>query len=147
MHKANLISGITLLVFGIALALVIIPLQIEESTDATISPRLLPQICAWALIFLSALLVVNTVRHQPLVKQYSPISLAELGAMFAISAVFVVGIILFHYTGPLWSSAVLVVVPMLLMGERRPVLLVAIPACLILAAYGLIYQVLGTSIQ
>jgi len=147
MHKANLISGAALQIFGIALAFVIIPLQIEESTDATISPRLLPQICAWALIFLSALLVVNTVRHRPVVQQVSPISLAAFWAMVAISGVFVVGIILFLYTGPLWSSAVLVVVPMLLMGERRPVLLVAIPACLILAAYGLIYQVLGTSIQ
>jgi len=147
MHKANLISGAALQIFGIALAFVIIPLQIEESTDATISPRLLPQICAWALIFLSALLVVNTVRHRPVVQQVSPISLAAFWAMVAIVGVFVVGIILFLYTGPLWSSAVLVVVPMLLMGERRPVLLVAIPACLILAAYGLIYQVLGTSIQ
>lgn len=147
MHKANLISGAALQIFGIALAFVIIPLQIEESTDATISPRLLPQICAWALIFLSALLVVNTVRHRPVVQQVSPISLPAFWAMVAISGVFVVGIILFLYTGPLWSSAVLVVVPMLLMGERRPVLLVAIPACLILAAYGLIYQVLGTSIQ
>ena len=147
MHKANLISGAALQIFGIALAFVIIPLQIEESTDATISPRLLPQICAWALIFLSALLVVNTVRHRPVVQQVSPISLAAFWAMVAISGVFVVGIILFLYTGPLWSSAVLVVVPMLLMGERRPVLLVAIPACLILASYGLIYQVLGTSIQ
>ena len=147
MHKANLISGLTLLVFGLALAVLIIPIQIEESTDATISPRLLPQICAFALIFLSALLVVDTVRRQPSPIQFSPISLAELWAMIAIGAVFVVGIILFLYTGPLWSSAMLVVVPMLLMGERRPVFLVAIPVCLILAAYGLIYQVLGTSIQ
>ncbi len=147
MHKANLISGLTLLVFGLALAVLIIPMQIEESTDATISPRLLPQICAFALIFLSALLVVDTVRRQPSPIQFSPISLAELWAMIAIGAVFVVGIILFLYTGPLWSSAMLVVVPMLLMGERRPVFLVAIPVCLILAAYGLIYQVLGTSIQ
>ena len=66
MHKANLISGAALQIFGIALAFVIIPLQIEESTDATISPRLLPQICAWALIFLSALLVgLNSILTLP----------------------------------------------------------------------------------
>ncbi len=150
MQKADLISGFVLLLFGVALAFYFIPTQINESTDATISPRLLPQICAYALIFLSAIQLLNTVRAsraQSKGEQEWPVSPAEMLAMGAITVVFIVCIYLFNRFGPLVPGLLIVLTPMLFMGERRVLWLVLIPGTLVLAAYGLIYQVLGTSLQ
>lgn len=149
MQKTDLISGLALLLFGIVLAVFIIPLQIEESTDATLSPRLLPKICAYAIILLSAVQIFNAVfqrQNNADLDQKPPMSRSELIAMAVISALFVLCIILFNYVGPLWPGLLIVLVPMLLMGERRPLLLVLIPGSLALAVYGLVYQVLGTSL-
>ena len=55
-RMANLLSGIVLLVFGVALLFWVIPWQVEESFGGEVSPRLLPQICAIGIAVLSIVL-------------------------------------------------------------------------------------------
>ena len=111
MKKANVISGIVLMIGCLALLIFIIPSQIEEVLDATVSPRLMPYVCTWVILILAAFLAIQN--YSALKKQsnpedrQSPISGAEFRAMVLISAVLLLGIILFTFFGTLISAMVL----------------------------------------
>jgi putative tricarboxylic transport membrane protein len=148
-RMANLLSGIVLLVFGVALLFWVIPWQVEESFGGEVSPRLLPQICAIGIAVLSIVLIASNATRpsQDDSKDAdAPISWVESRAMFVIAGLLGAGIWLFTLVGPVVASAVLIVGILFAMGERRVIPFVAIPSVLIGGSYILFYKILGTAI-
>ena len=64
MPKSDLISAIVLVVFGLLMLGAVIPSQTSDGGDASISPALLPQICATAITGLAAILAIRAWRTQ-----------------------------------------------------------------------------------
>ncbi len=147
MPKSDLIAGIVLLVFGLAMLAVVIPTQTSQGGDATISPALLPQICAVGITGLAVLLTLQAVgrlrRGRP---AGVPVPAAEWWAVLAVLLVVGAAIALFMWVSPAVAALLLIVGPMLYMGERRLWLLAGIPAVLLGGAWLLFYRVLGTAI-
>ena len=147
MAKSELISGVVLTIFGLALLAYIIPTQTSEGGDATISPALLPQICA---VGITGLAVLLTLKAAGRLRRGLPAGTAvprsewwsALAVLIAVSA----AAIIFKWVSPGLSAALLVVGLMLYMGERRLWALIGFPAVLVVGAWFLFYRVLGTAI-
>ena len=147
MPKSDLIAGVVLLVFGLAMLVIVIPTQTSEGGDATISPALLPQICAIGITGLAIMLTLQaTGRLRRGVAAGIRIPAAEWWSALAVLLAVGAAIALFVWVSPAVSAAVLVVGLMLYMGERRIWLLAGIPAVLLVGAWLLFYRVLGTAI-
>ena len=147
MPKSDLIAGIVLLVFGLVMLAVVIPTQTSEGGDATISPALLPQICAIGITGLAVMLTLQaTGRLRRGVAAGIRVPAAEWWSALAVLLAVVAAIALFVWVSPAVAAVLLIVGPMLYMGERRIWLLVGIPAVLIVGAWFLFYRVLGTAI-
>jgi hypothetical protein len=149
MRRANVVSGIVLALFGLVMLGVVIPWQIEPGPADMMSPRVMPNLMMGIITALSVLLVVTNLRRnatEPEADEVSPISRAELLALFRIGALFAVSIGLYFWVSPLVAATALVVGALLLLGERRPWMIVAMPAALLLAIWFLFYKVLGTAI-
>ena len=147
MPKSDLIAGIVLLVFGLAMLVAVIPTQTSEGGDATISPALLPQICAIAITGLAIMLTLQaTGRLRRGVAAGIRVPAAEWWSALAVLLAVAAAIALFVWVSPAVSAAALVVGLMLYMDERRIWLLAGIPAALLVGAWFLFYRVLGTAI-
>ena len=149
MRRANVISGAILAIFGMVVLVVVIPWQIGPGPDGMMSPRLVPGMMMVAVIGLSLLLVINNVRARPDAPQAdapSPISRGEVAALARIAAVFALAIALHLWVSPLAGGAILVAGALWVLGERRPLVIVAMPAALLTALWFLFYKVLGTGI-
>lgn len=145
MRTANLISGAALVVFGLLMIFVVIPVQIEEGPPGMISPRLLPQIMLWMITGLALLLVLTNLRPQA-GDQPAPISRSEILALLKIAAAFAVALVLFFLAGPLWAGIALVAGTLLLLGERRPLVVIGMTVGLLGSTWVLFYQILRTPI-
>jgi hypothetical protein len=73
-------------------------------------------------------------------------SRGEMIALLKIGAVFAVSLAAFLLGAPLVAGIVLVAGTLLLLGERRPLILVLMPAGLLLAIWALFYKLLGSPI-
>lgn len=146
MRIANLTSGVILILFGAVMLLFVIPAQIEEGPQGMMSPRLLPQMMMGLILGLAALLVVTNLRDHG-AKDPAPFTRAELLAFSKIAAVFALSLTLFLTLGPLTAGIALIVGALLVLGERRPLVLVLMPLMLIGGTYLLFYRVLGTAIM
>ena len=147
MRRANVLSGVVLALFGLAMLFVVIPWQIEPGPSGMVSPRLVPNMMMTLIVGLAALLVVTNLRAAALdPDEEPPITRAELAALVKIGAVFALGIGLYLLVSPLVAGVALVVSALLVLGERRPLVIVAMPAGLILSIWLLFYKVLGTAI-
>jgi len=149
MRRANVISGVILVLFGLLMLAVVIPAQIEPGPDGMMSPRLVPGMMMGVVVALSLLLVVNNIRakgREPAEDATPPISGAELLALAKIGVIFAAAILLYLLVSPLAAGAVIVVGGLLALGERRPLVLIAMPAALLTAIWFLFYKVLGTGI-
>ena len=147
MPKSDLIAGIVLMLFGVVLLAFIIPTQTSEGGDATISPALLPQICAVGITVLALMLAARAagrLRRGEAAGVVVPNAewLAALAVLVAVS----VSVALFVWVHPAVAAGALVVGLMLYMGERRIVFLIAIPVVLLVGSWILFYKVLGTAI-
>ncbi|AQZ51201.1 tripartite tricarboxylate transporter TctB family protein [Martelella mediterranea] len=149
MKKAELVSGLVLLAFGILLWLVLIPWQIAEAPMAIISPRMMPLLCAAILVILSLVLIGQSLLALRQLRDDSgPIfTRGEVIATLGVVVLFSVATLLFVYTGPLLPGLMIIILPMLALGERRIAMLTLLPAGLMGGAWLLFYVVLGTSFQ
>ena len=145
MRRANAISGIVLIVVSIMTLLVIIPWQIEDGPAGMMSPRLVPQLTMGAVLVLSILLVVSNLGPAG-PEDVSPFSRDELRALALISAVFAVSIALYFAVGPLAFGIVLVAGTLLVLGERRPLVVAGMPLAMLLLIWAVFYKILGTAI-
>jgi len=142
--RNELISGVAMLLFGILMLVVIIPTEIVEGGDYTISPALLPKICAIGITALAALNIVKAVRRmqagETSVDAGRPM---PWGPALAALATVVAGILIFRYLHPAPAVLLMVAALMAYMGERRWLLLIGLPIGLLITGYLLFYQVLG----
>ena len=147
MPKSDLIAGVLLTLFGLLTLFVLIPTQTSSGGDASISPALLPQICAAGITGLAMLL---TARAAGQLSRGLPAGQTVPNAEWLAAAVVIVvvsaGIAIFKLVNPGLAAGLLIVSLMLFMGERRPWLLIGIPAVLLIGAWFLFYRVLGTAI-
>lgn len=150
MRKANLISGVILLIVSLLLLFWIIPWQVEEAFGGEVSPRLLPQICAIGMGVLSVVLICTNFRapaNSDGPAEKPPISWFEMRAMLVIGGLLALGIFLFTTAGPIVASIVLIVGILFAMGERSILPYILIPSVLLVGSWVLFYQILGTAIQ
>ncbi len=149
MRRANVYSGVILAVFSLVMLVAVIPWQIGRGPDGMMSPSLVPSMMMVVVAGLSLLLVVNNIRAKPANPQDespAPISRDELLALVKIGAVFAVSIALYLWVAPLAAGAALIVGALVVLGERRPLVVLAMPAALLAAIWFLFYKVLGTGI-
>lgn len=145
MKRANAISGIILCVFSLVMLAFVIPGQISTGPSGMMSPRLVPQMTMIGIFGLSVLLVLGSLRggeddHPP------PFSRKELLALLRISAVFAIAIALYENFGALIGASSLVIFGLLALGERRPLVILALTVVLLTGLWALFYKVLGTAI-
>jgi len=150
LRKSDFISGIALLGFGLVFLLFVIPFDIEAGPEGVLAPSLVPNLMMGLIVFLSLILIVKNRRPSAdpqASDERSPISIPEAKAVVWVVAILAAAILLFMWFGAIPAAVVLVVGLMLAMGERRPLPLIVTPASLMIGAYLLFYQLLGTSIE
>lgn len=149
MRRANVVSGILLSLIGLAALFVLIPWQIEPGPAGMMSPRLVPTIMMAVVTGLALLLVANNLRPDPdeTEEAYAwPITRSEIAGLVKLGAVFALSVALFEWVSPLAAGAALVAGTLLVLGERRPLVIVLMPSALLLALWLLFYKALGTAI-
>ena len=133
--------------FGLLMLFVLIPTQTSSGGDASISPALLPQICAVGITGLAMLLTARAAgRLSRGLAAGQVVPNAEWLASAVVIVVVSAAIALFKFVNPAVAAGLLILSLMLFMGERRIWLLVCIPAVLLVGAWFLFYRVLGTAI-
>ena len=147
MPKSDFISAIVLMVFGLLMLGAVIPSQTSDGGDASISPALLPQICAAAITGLAAILAVRAWRKLSRGEAAGQaVATSEWLACLVVVVTVSLAVILFLWVNPAFAAAVVIAGLMVFMGERRWWLIVAVPAVLIVGTWALFTHVLGTAI-
>lgn len=149
MRRANLYSGIVLAVVAIVMLLAVIPWQIEEGPNGMMSPRLVPYLMMGAMLGLSVLLIVTNLSGRDaavMQDDTNPFSQEEMKGLAKIAGVFALAIALFLWVSPLAAGAGLIIGSLVVLGERRPLVILGMPAALLFALWILFYKILGTAI-
>ena len=151
MANRDLISGLVMFAFGILMLAYVIPQEIVEGGDYTISPALLPQICAVGITALSALLVAKTVSQRrrnggDAVETEETRPMPWAPAIVALTAV-TAAVVIFRVVHPAPAVLFLVAALMLYMGERRWYFVIGLPVALLGIGYLLFYEVLGLVVR
>lgn len=125
MRLADLVSGIILLAGSLLFLFIIIPWQVADGKWYGLSPFFYPNLIAGAIGVFSLCLIVQAVaRKQAYEGREVPLSFWQVG-IFLLSGLLILGGVMtiehfgFWIGGPLTILAI-----MLLMGERRPLVLV-----------------------
>lgn len=146
MRKADIVSGAVLCLLSLGLIFYWIPQQIDDSSMATISPRLVPYVAAILTAVLCAILVILRVSRKPTAVQRMVLPPRVLLWTGIVVGVILVSLALVQMVGPLAGALVLPVILLLALGERSPVILVAVPAILTATGWLLLYKILGTAL-
>lgn len=147
MRRANIISGVVLALLGLFALAVIIPKGIGQGPAGMMSPSLVPNMMMIVVVALSAFLAFSNLRAKPSPGDAEPpIARGELLALVKIGAIFLVSIVLFLFLAPLAGGIFLVAASLLLLGERRPLVIIGMTAGLLIAVWFLFYKILGTGI-
>lgn len=147
MRRANIVSGVVLVVLSFVTLWGLIPWQISAGPAGMMSPRLVPSMMMMVVLGLSCLLVFNNWREQyPSDPKGSPISRYEIKAVVQLGVIFAFSIGLFVLVSPLMAGLALMIGALLTFGERRLLILILLPAMSMLSIWLLFYKVLGTEI-
>jgi putative tricarboxylic transport membrane protein len=114
----NRLSGVVVAVFGLILLFWIIPRHTEPVDFGWLRPTTLPNITAVVMVIASIIHVLFPAGTS----EFDARPAARAGLFFVIS---VAGLFLMHHAGFLLSAPLLVLVLMLMIGERRPLWLLA----------------------
>ena len=144
MRRADIWSGAGIACIALLILFVVIPWQIEPAPEGYVSPRLVPQLMMIAVALLSVQQALGAaLRRDP--DTPMPVTRAEIAAFVKIGAVFALALGLFLWVAPLAAAVALIAGTLVVLGERRLWLILAMPAGLILAVWYLFYHVLGTA--
>jgi len=146
MRQADIWSGAGLALVALLVLFVVIPTQIESAPDGYVSPRLVPQMMMVLVACLGALQAYNAWRRTPDGDGGLPVTREELLALAKISGVFALALALYLWVSPLAAGIALIAGALIVLGERRIWMIVAMPAGLLLAVWYLFYHVLGTAL-
>ena len=144
---------------GIIFYFVIIPREIILEDKAVIGPDLLPNICIILITFLSILLFIKSVKNVNQIDAGGPtdnklgmldgrndFSVIEIRRVFLLSLSILASILLFTNIDVLLASIFLVLSTCVVCGLKKVWVILTLSAGLILLAYFLLYQVLGTAV-
>ena len=158
-NKSDFVSSIVLFFTGIIFYFIIIPREIILEDEAIIGPDLLPNICVILITFLSILLFIKSIKNVNRMDSDSPgqkklnmfkekndFSLIEIRRVFLLSLSLLSSILLFTYVDVLLASIFLVLSTSIVCGLKNIWIILTLSAGLILLAYFLLYQVLGTAV-
>ena len=158
-NKPDFVSSIVLFFTGIIFYFVIIPREIILEDEAVIGPDLLPNICVILITFLSILLFIKSIKNVnrmdsdspgqkklDMFKERNDFSLIEIRRVFLLSLSLLASILLFTYVDVLVASIFLVLSTSIVCGLKNIWIILTLSAGLILLAYFLLYQVLGTAV-
>ena len=158
-NKPDFVSSIVLFFTGIIFYFVIIPREIILEDEAVIGPDLLPNICIILITFLSILLFIKSIKNVnrmdsdspgqkklDMFKEKNDFSLIEIRRVFLLSLSLLASILLFTYVDVLLASIFLVLSTSIVCGLKNIWIILTLSAGLILLAYFLLYQVLGTAV-
>ena len=158
-NKSDFVSSIVLFFTGIIFYFVIIPREIILEDKAVIGPDLLPNICIILITFLSILLFIKSVKNvnetdgnslnenKPgMFNERNDFSLIEIRRVFLLSLSLLTSILLFIYVDVLFASIFLVLSTCIVCGLKKIWVILTLTSGLILLAYFLLYQVLGTAV-
>ena len=144
MRKADILIA-TILICLVAAALGwVVPAQIPEGFGGALSPRLVPVAALWGILGLA--LVILTRAWRGAGAPVDRIARSQVLALIAVPALMLGSTWLLVLAGPLGAGALLVAGGGLLMGERNPLVLLALTAGMLGIGYLLIYVILGSSI-
>tara|TARA_B100001564_G_C20355776_1_gene541020 strand:- start:193 stop:696 length:504 start_codon:yes stop_codon:yes gene_type:complete len=163
LNKSDFIASILLILTGIIFYFIIIPQEIIVEDEAILGPDLLPNICIILISFLSVLLFFKSIKtdknkennnedkisddDDPMIlKVKSEFSLIEIKRVFLLSLTILISILLFTYVDVLISSIFLILGCCLVCGLKKIWIILSLSFGLILLAYFLLYQVLGTAV-
>ena len=162
-NKSDFITSIILIFTGITFYFIIIPQEIVLEDEAIIGPDLLPNICIILITFLSVLLFFKSIKKEiqnennneenstiydnpMMLKVKSDFSIIEIKRVFLLSLSILISILLFIYVDVLISSIFLILSCCVVCGLKKIWIITSLSAGLILLAYFLLYQVLGTAV-
>jgi putative tricarboxylic transport membrane protein len=114
----NRLSGVVVVVFGLILLFWIIPRHTEPVAFGWLRPTTLPNITAVVMVIAGIIHVLFAAGTS----EFDARSAARAGLFFVIS---VAGLFLMRHAGFVLSAPLLVLVLMLMIGERRPLWLLA----------------------
>ena len=163
LNKSDFIASIVLILTGIIFYFIIIPQEIIVEDEAILGPDLLPNICIILISFLSVLLFFKSIKTDKkkennnedkisdddapmILKVKSEFSLIEIKRVFLLSLTILISILLFTYVDVLISSIFLILGCCLVCGLKKIWIILSLSFGLILLAYFLLYQVLGTAV-
>jgi len=164
-NKSDFIASIILIFTGIIFYFIIIPQEIVLEDEAVIGPDLLPNMCIILITFLSLLLFIKSIKKQKLTRKInkqltdngvnnnlaflntrSDFSIIEVKRVFFLSLSILISILLFVYVDVLISSIFLILSCCIVCGLKKIWIIFSLSSGLILLAYFLLYQVLGTAV-
>lgn len=146
MRRADIISGIVLILFGVLMLFVIIPRQIDQAPDGFVSPSLVPNMMMLLIIFLAGLLIIINLRAKAEEQASPPVSKAELAIFLKLGGVFAIALGLYLWLAPLAAGIAIIVGALVVLGERRPMVIIFMPALILTGVWLLFYKLLGTAI-
>ena len=146
MRRADLWSGIVLAIVGIVSIFVLIPWQIAPGPAGYMSPRLVPTMMMVLVTGLALLMILRNIAPRPDEEGAVIFSRGEALAALRVALVFAVALALYHWATPLIAGIAIVFGGLVALGERRPLVLLAMPGILMLLIWLLFYKLLGTAI-
>ncbi|MCB1362102.1 MAG: hypothetical protein H6899_10575 [Rhodobacter sp.] len=147
MRATETLTGLVLALFAGVMLVWIIPAEIPRGVAGQLSPRLVPQVAVSGILVLglwiagAALVGGRLPAHRP-----GPFSRPELVALVVLPALVLASIWVLALAGPVPAGVLLVAGAALLMGERRPVALILLPAGSLTLGWVLLYRILGTTV-
>lgn len=137
--SADRVSGAFFLLLGLALFFLIIPAQVETPDGGNLAPETVPKYIAIVIAVCGALMVIKPTEHQTQDLRAFMLTGAYTGVL-AIG-IYAMSLFGFEYVAPVLSLAI-----MLMIGERRPLWLVAGVIVMPLLIWFLVTYPLGRSL-
>ncbi|MEM7533992.1 MAG: tripartite tricarboxylate transporter TctB family protein [Chloroflexota bacterium] len=139
MHRDERTSYLVIVVLMVVFLAWAVPTQIKNPEMASVSPRLIPQICAWAILLLAVYKWVSTLNRERLPALITVENYKLLGQFLVMLTICTV---VMQWIG-FWISSILITGgSMWLTGERNPRILIAFSIILVAATW-LILRPLG----
>lgn len=126
MRRAEIITGLLLLIAALVMIFVVVPAQTEFVDDASIQPSFYPGLALWAMAVFSALMALLAFLKPAVPNDTGPLTLKNFQTLLLLGAILAAAFVAMTYLGYIAGGVGLVAVLMIYMGVRNPILLVGV---------------------
>lgn len=126
MRRAEIITGIVLLIAALIMIFVVLPSQSEIVEDASIQPSFYPSLALWAMAGFSALMVLLAILRPAIPNDAGPLQLRNFQTLLLLGAILAAAFVAIVYLGYIAGGVGLVAALMIYMGVSNPILLVSV---------------------